>query len=106
MPLLAQLLASLFGATTALLLKLLSARLALRVGGVLAVAALGTALVVAFNLFVTPLVGGLFSTQYGQLLGLVFPPISGTILTGLLVFWAACLVYRLQVRAIRSISEA
>jgi len=101
MPLLGQAIAALFTALSGFLLKLFVARVAIRVTAVAAIASLGTALMVSFNSFVAPIVGGLFATQYGQLLGLVFPPFAGTVLFGLVALWSACAVYKLQVSAIK-----
>lgn len=102
MPIFAQLFASFFGALAAFLARIFAARVAIRVAAVTAIAALGTGLVVAFNEFVAPLALAIFSTQYGQLLGLVFPPISGTVITGLFTLWIAAMLYRLQASAIRT----
>lgn len=101
MPILAQFIAALFTALSSFLLKLFVARVALRVAAVAAIAGFGTLLLAAFNAYVAPLAASLFSTSYGQLLGLIFPPIAGTVLAGLLALWAAALTYRLQVQAVK-----
>jgi hypothetical protein len=100
MPLFAQMVATLFGALSAFLAKLFVAKLAIRVAGVAAIVAIGAALMTTFNNYVAPLVGQLFSTQYGQFLGLAFPPISGTCIAAIAGVWAACTTYALQKRAI------
>lgn len=102
MPLLGNLIAGLFTALSAFLLKLFAARVAIRLAAVAAIAALGSAVIVSFNVFVAPLVAALFNSAYGQLLGLIFPPIAGTVCAGLLALWSACLVYKLQVSAIKT----
>lgn len=101
MPLFAALLESLFLAIGKFLAKLFLAKIAIRVVAVTAIGALGTALMLIFNGFVAPLVAALFQTQYGQLLGLVFPPVAGTVISGLITLWAAATAYRLHVRAIQ-----
>lgn len=68
-----------------------------------AVSAFGTAiaaLLLAFNTLVSPLVAGIFSTSYGAVLGLAFPPIAGTCLASIASCWAACALYTWQRRAI------
>lgn len=100
MPLLSQLIATLFTALGGFLLKLFAARLAIRIAGVAAIVAAGSALMAAFNGYVAPLVGAMFQSQYGQFLGLAFPPIAGTCIATFTAVWMACLTYRLQVRTI------
>lgn len=101
MPLLGAFLASFFTGLSTFLAKLFAARVAIRLAAIATIGALGTALLLSFNAFISPLVAAAFSTQYGQLLGLVFPPIAGTCLAGVLALWAACMSYRLQVQAIK-----
>ena len=67
--------------------------------------AAATALMVAFHAFVEPLVAALFSTAYGQFLGLLFPPISGNIVAGMIALWVACTAYRLNIQAIRTVTN-
>jgi len=100
MPLFAQLFSSVFTAFAAFLLQFFASKVAVRVAAIAAVVALGTALLVLFNLAVAPFVLAMFSTNFGQLLGLVFPPVAGTVVAAIITLWGACLTYRLQVRAI------
>jgi hypothetical protein len=100
MPLFAQLFAAFFGALGTFLARIFAAKIALRVLAVGAISALGGGLVVLFNTFAAPLASAIFATSYGQLLGLIFPPVAGTCCATLLAFWVACLTYRLKVRAI------
>lgn len=101
MPLLGHLLGSLFGALAGMLLHVFGLRVAVRVAAVAAVAAFGVILLALFNGIVAPMAAGLFSTAYGQLLGLAFPPIAGTVVTGLVALWAGCAVYKLKVQAVK-----
>lgn len=100
MPIFAALLTGLFSSIGVFLAKIVAVKVAVRAAAVVALAALSAALVVVFNTAVTPFVQALFSTQYGQFLGLLFPPISGTVLVALMAFWLAVMAYRLQARAI------
>lgn len=100
MPLFAQFFGALFTALGGFLLKLFVARVAIRVAAVAAVMALGASMFTAFNMAVAPLVAMVFSHPYGQFLGLLFPPIAGTIITALLAAWASVKTYQVQRRAI------
>lgn len=74
-----------------------------------AVTAFGTAvaaLLAAFNTIVAPIAAGMFSTSYGALLGLVFPPAAGTCMTAIAATWAACTLYTWQARAIALMAQA
>lgn len=58
------------------------------------------ALMVVFNLAVSPLVASLFSTAYGQFLGLAFPPVAGTCISAITTCWVGCATYKLRERVI------
>lgn len=98
MPLFAALVQALFGSAVRVMLALAAARETVRLSGVLVLAALYLAAVVAYSAFIQPLLGSLFSTSYGQVLGLAFPPISGTVITGLSALWVTLLAKRYIVR--------
>lgn len=102
MPLFAALFTAFFQALGLFLAKLFAARLAMRLIGAGIIIGLASGLLAAFNSFIVPLVAALFSTQYGQFLGLAFPPIAGTVLTGLLTLWLAVFTYRLKVRVVEA----
>jgi len=91
MPLLATLLQGLIGNASALYFAIVSAQQAARLTAIGVLAAAYVACALAYTLFIDPLLGALFSTLYGQLLGLIFPPISGSILVGLAGLWG-CIV--------------
>lgn len=101
MPLFAGMVSAFFTALASFLARLFAAKVAVRLAAVAALATLGGALMLTFNGIVAPLVAGIFSTQYGQLLGLAFPPVAGTVLTGIATLWGACTTYKLQERAIK-----
>lgn len=98
MPLFAALVKALFGSAISLFLALAAARETIRLSGVLVLAGIYISAVVVWSAFVTPLLTSLFSTSYGQVLGLAFPPISGTVITGLSLLWSTLLVKRFLVR--------
>lgn len=106
MPLLAALMSSLFGSLTSFIALLWAKKLAVTAVAIVAFAAALTALMLVFNGLVSPLVQAMFSTQYGQFLGLVFPPIAGTCLSGLATCWGACALYKLKVQSIKMSASA
>lgn len=101
MPLLGGLIQSLFGALAGFLLKAFAAKVAARVAAIGVFVALSGGLLAAFNLVVAPFLGQLFNTEYGQFLGLAFPPIAGTCMAAIAAVWVAVQTYRLQVAALR-----
>lgn len=100
MPFLAQLFTGLFGGLVTWLLGTFTAKVAVRVAAAAAMLFLATGLFTAFNLLISPWIGQLFNTQYGQFLGLIFPPVAGTVITGLMGLFLAVKVYHLQQRAV------
>lgn len=101
MPLFAGMVSAFFTALGGFLAKLFIARVALRIAAVAAIGALGAVLMATFNTVIAPMVSSMFSTQYGQLIGLAFPPVAGTVLAGIATIWIACTTYKLQVHAIK-----
>lgn len=91
MPLLAALFQGLIGNAMALYLAVKSAQQAVRLTAIGILAAAYILCATAYTVFIDPLIGALFNTAYGQLLGLVFPPISGTVVVGLAGLWG-CIV--------------
>jgi hypothetical protein len=100
MPLFAQFFGALFSALGGFLLKIFVARIAVRIAAVTLMTTLAAGLFATFNALISPWIAMVFNTQYGQFLGLLFPPISGTIITALMAFWLAVKTYQMQQRAI------
>lgn len=100
MPLFAQFFGALFTALGGFLLKLFVARVAVRVAAVTLMCSLAAGLLATFNMMIAPWISLVFNHEYGQWLGLLFPPISGTIITALMGFWLAVKTYQIQQRAI------
>ena len=94
MPLFAALLSSIGTSIFTLIASLVGAKLAVRL---LAVATLATAYVsgvVLFSTTIAPWISSVFTSQYGQLLGLLFPPVSGTVLAALSAYWASVIGFK------------
>lgn len=101
MPLFATFLGSLVTGLATFLAQFLSRKVAIATAAIAALATVTGGLLLAFNLAVAPLVASAFSTQYGQFLGLAFPPVAGTCLATYATVWAACVLYRWQVDGIK-----
>lgn len=91
MPLLAALLKSALTWLGTVGIILTESKQAIRIGFALGMASAYTLCVLGFTTFIAPLIGALFSTSYGQVIGMAFPPIAGTIIVGLGSLWA-CIV--------------
>lgn len=87
MPLLATLLSTLGASIFGLIAAITGAKIATRLLAVAALATLYISCVVYFTTIIGPWIGTIFSGQYGQLLGLLFPPISGSVLASLAGYW-------------------
>jgi len=101
MPIFACLISTFFSALSVFLANRFAARVATRLAALGTMATLGTALIVAFNAVVAPLVAGIFAHEYGQLLGLAFPPIAGTCIGGFTSLWLACMPYKFNIQAVK-----
>ncbi|MCW5669979.1 MAG: DUF5455 family protein [Hydrogenophaga sp.] len=100
MPLFAAFFGALFSSLGVFLAKLFAAKLAIRIAGVAVLVALASGLVTAFNGWIVPLLSLLFNTQYGQFLGLAFPPVAGTVMTTYMTAVLAVATYKLQAHAV------
>lgn len=106
MPLLGALLSSLAGSLFALLASFLTRKLAVATAAIAALATIYGVLIVAFNAAVAPLLGSMFSTQFGQFLGLAFPPVAGSCLAAIGGAWAAVKLFEWQAAAIKLSASA
>jgi len=100
MPALGLLLQGLMGNMYALMLALSSAKQLVRFTAMGILAAAYVACALAFTLFIDPLLGALFSTAFGMLLGLAFPPIAGTVIAGVVGLWGCVVAKRYYVKFI------
>lgn len=101
MPILGQFLAAIAGAFATFFGATLAARVAVRLTAILAISGFAGVLLLGFNTVVAPLAAQMFSTPYGQLLGLVFPPVAGNCIAAIITTWASCTLYALKVKATR-----
>lgn len=106
MPLLGQLLASLFGGLGGTLAAAGTKKVATIAYAVTAFGLALAALMATFNYLVAPLVGAMFSTQYGQFLGLAFPPMAGTCMASIGTAWGSCALYKLKMQSIKMSASA
>lgn len=84
---------SLFGRVFSFLSLKLGAEIATKMTVIFTLATLYVGGVASFNAFVTPLLSGLFATDFGMVLGLAFPPVAGVVISGLITLWAGTIVY-------------
>lgn len=98
MPLLAAFLSTMFTAIGGFMLKLFLVRTSIRAIGVAAVLALWGGLLAVFNGAIAPLLAQAFATQYGQFIGLAFPPVAGSCITTIVGVTGAVQAYRLKRR--------
>lgn len=100
MPLLGALLVNLFGGVVAGMAARVGQAVVEKALVVAALTVATTALMVLFNSTVAPLVANMFSTQYGQFLGLAFPPVAGSCLAAIALVWVGCNTYKLVERTV------
>jgi hypothetical protein len=97
---------TLFGGLASFLAQMWAKKVVVAGLAVAAFALALTALLAVFNQLVAPLVQAMFTTQYGQFLGLAFPPISGTCMTSIGLCWGACALYKLKMQSIKMSASA
>ncbi len=102
MPLLAAFLGPLLRGIYKLYLGLQAQNWAMRIAIVAALATLYVACVATFTAMIIPWFGAILETGFGMLLGLLFPPASGTVVASLGMFWACVLAKRLTVRLMKA----
>lgn len=76
------------------MLTMFGAKIATRLAAVMLLATLYVACLAVFVALVSPWMSSVFSSAYGQLIGLLFPPVAGTVVAGLGTFWASIISFR------------
>lgn len=97
---------SLMGGIASFLVQFVTKKIAVVAAAIAAIAAAFGVLMTLFNLLVTPLAAAMFSTQYGQFLGLAFPPMAGQCLAAITASWIGCALYKLKVQSIKLTASA
>lgn len=87
MPLLGTLLLSLLKPIFNLIAWAIGVKNAIRLTAVATLATIYLSCVIYYSEMIVPWLTGVFSTAYGAFLGLLFPPISGTVLASLSAYW-------------------
>lgn len=87
MPLLATFLGSIGTGIYSVLLAMFGAKIATRLSAVLLLATIYISCISLFMGLIEPWLAAMFSSTYGQLLGLLFPPVAGTVVAGLGTYW-------------------
>lgn len=101
MPLLAKLLAWLMGNVYGLVAAMFGAKWAVRVTAITTLAGLYVACAITFSVMIIPWLAAFAGTQFGLLLGLLFPPVAGTVVASLGTFWACILAKRYSAKLIK-----
>lgn len=91
MPLLGALLQSIGASLFGLIAALVGARIAVRLIAAGTLAGIYISCVLYFSAMIAPWLSGIFSSTYGMVLGLLFPPVSGSVLAGLFAYYT-CIV--------------
>jgi hypothetical protein len=99
MPLLAAFFGNLIGGLVTFFGQYITKKVTILAAAISSLVAAGLALVVAFNTLIKPLAERVFTTEYGQFLGLAFPPVAGQCLTTMFLFWMAIQGYKFKVMA-------
>lgn len=103
MPLLGALVRGLFVQLFGLLGFIFAKEVAVKLAFAAALLAITGVLYVAMRTAVVPLASSLFTTSYGSIIGLAFPPIAGACMLAISTVWVACGLYSYQRRAIAGI---
>jgi hypothetical protein len=103
MPIFSALFLSLAGKAFALLALVQAQHWGVRIAVVTSLATVYVACVVVFTAVIGPLFNAVTSSNYGQLIGLLFPPMAGTVLGLLAGLWGAILANRLTVRLLKAV---
>lgn len=106
MPILGAFLASVFGALFGGMTKDVARKGATLAIALVSFAAASAALLAIMKAAVQPLLAAAFSTGYGQVIGLAFPPVAGTCLTAYASCWIGCAVYRAHIRIVQTTASA
>lgn len=106
MPLLGTLLASLAGSLASFLANIWAKKVGVAFLAASGITGLTIGLLILFNNLVAPLVQAMFTTTYGQFIGLAFPPVAGSCMATIGLTWTACAVYRLKVATIKISASA
>jgi hypothetical protein len=102
MPLLAKLLEKLLDGLYGLGLGIFGAKWAIRISSAATLAGLYVACAIAFSQVIVPWLSGWLDTTFGMLLGLLFPPVAGTVLASLVTLWSCVLAKRYTVKLIKA----
>lgn len=93
MPIFAAFLGSILAKIYSALVYLVGAKFAIRVAIAMAFASSYISMVVVFNSYLEDWLEQVFSSDYGQFLGLLFPPVAGSVIAGLSAFWTIVLIH-------------
>lgn len=91
MPIFAALVTSIASSLFAFMSAMVGAAWAVRITAAVTLAGIYISCVIFYTQKVSEWIGMVFVTQYGQLLGLLFPPVSGSVVAGMVAYYG-CIV--------------
>jgi len=100
-PLLGKLIYWMFGSFYGLMLAMFGAKWAIRLTAAATLAGLYIACAITFSIMIVPWLAAFAATTLGYFLGLLFPPIAGTIIAALTGWWACILAKRHSIKLIK-----
>lgn len=101
MPIFANLFIAVLAKFYAFSVFILGAKWGLRLTAAMTIAGLYVACALTFTVMIGPWLAGMVSTAYGALLGLLFPPVAGTVIASLGTWWACILAKKHTVRLLK-----
>lgn len=94
MPLLGALLVGMAGKFFGLFVAMFGAKWGVRIAAAVALASGYIACVLYWASLIMPWLTAILDTQFGYVVGLLFPPVSGTVLAGLVTLWTCVAVQK------------
>lgn len=91
MPIFAKLFSSIAAGFVLLLTRMFGAIWGVRIAAAMSIAGIYISCVVYYSAMIVPWLAGGFSTAWGYVLGLLFPPVAGTVMASLAT-WYGCIV--------------
>jgi hypothetical protein len=104
MPLFGGLVVALFGQLFGFLAYIFAKEVAVKLAAVVAFGVFTLALFAGMRAAIVPLASSLFSTSYGSIIGLAFPPIAGTCMLAITAVWVGCALYSYQRNVMQAIT--
>lgn len=93
MPVFAAVFVAVFNRLFSFMVTYLGFKFALKITVLTGLAGMYISGLLGFKAFVEPLITAMFATSFGAVIGLAFPPLAGTVITGLVALWVGGMMY-------------